>query len=561
MPWGVEPELGSGHHHHHRHNEEQEDISREEDDDASVESESESESGGEEEGGMEVERSDSDEVDGHQQQHVNKRRRIEGQEGEEGGNNGGGGGVMVMMENGNVAPVAGMGGGVGGVGVVDGSSNMNLGGGGGSNGNGDGDANNGNGNNGSNDGRVPHFKPGLPDPDDKGENDCFFEDCQTRAGGNQYFIKHLMDKHGLIRGDQGRQEGGRRKAPKYLAVCPTNWPFNYGTSSSCGVCSEITTLLNVVGEHNHESPAICSFCWTYFGDRAGLAAHINQGPCRSNEGFSRKLTLIRHMFATALRMPDGPELAKQSEGQRRAHAEAERAARAEKYAAEQAAEQEWRAQQQQVRRQRQQRGPGEDAVGVAVGVVAPVMGGAGGRRRNGVQQQQQQVVQQQQQAVQQHPAYVQGQQPAGPSPMGQQFAISAGGQPIDGLPNLQVQGGGVGQGVPEYAVPSAAAEAMARSIERLTGVIGDLTATNSQLLAEMRAREQHISNRDIQIRSREERINALSAENKKLSAEVARLTALVNGGLGMDGAGGQVVMGGGDVGGLDQGGPMEEEEV
>lgn len=39
-----------------------------------------------------------------------------------------------------------------------------------------------------NDSRIPHFKPGLPDPDDKGENDCFFEDCLTRAGGNQYFV-------------------------------------------------------------------------------------------------------------------------------------------------------------------------------------------------------------------------------------------------------------------------------------------------------------------------------------------------------------------------------------
>ncbi|KAK4666933.1 hypothetical protein QC763_304645 [Podospora pseudopauciseta] len=463
----------------------------------------------------------SDEGEGHQDnnntQHLAKRRRM-------GDNH-----LHPSMEgNGNVAPVAGMGGG----GVVDPS----LGGGGGGGGGG------------GNDGRVPHFKPGLPDPDDKGENDCFFEDCQTRAGGNQYFIKHLMDKHGLIRGDQGRQEGGRRKAPKYLAVCPTNWPFNYGTSSSCGPCSDITTLLNVVGEHNHESPAICSFCWTYFGDRAGLAAHINQGPCRSNEGFSRKLTLIRHMFATALRIPDGPELAKQSEGQRRAHAEAERAARAEKYAAEQLAEQEWRNQQQAQRRQRQQRGGSPPMVAAPAPAVQAVVVGNNRRRTTGAVANGALQGQQQQQVVQQPGFHG--------SPMGQQFAISAGG--IDGLPGLAQQAAGVSPGAaPDYVVPAATAEAMARSIERLSGIIGDLTATNSQLLQELRSRDQHISNRDIQIRSREERINALSAENKKLSAEVARLTAIASGQLGIDGAGG-VVMGGDS--GLDQGEPMEDAE-
>ncbi|KAK4181847.1 hypothetical protein QBC36DRAFT_373789 [Triangularia setosa] len=509
MPWGVEPEQGDR------------EESRDHDDASeSVVSVSSNEEG------MDVNGHSDDNGNDLNETHASKRRRTEDN--------------MESSGNGNVAPVAGMG--VGG-GVVD----LNL-----NNSNNNNNNNNNNSNN-QNDPRVPHFKPGLPDPDDKGENDCFFEDCQTRAGGNQYFIKHLMDKHGLIRGDQGRQEGGRRKAPKYLAVCPTNWPFNYGTSSSCGVCSDITTLLNMVGEHNHESPAICSFCWTYFGDRAGLAAHINQGPCRSNEGFSRKLTLIRHMFATALRIPEGPELAKQSEGQRRAHAEAERAARAEKYAAEQLAEQEWRNQQQAHRRQRQQRPESPPMLPAAQ--VQPVVVGGSGRRRNAGGQNgvtataQGQVVQQQQ-----HPGFH-------GSPMGQQFSISAGG--IDGLPNLaqQATAAGVSPGAaPDYVVPAATAEAMARSIERLSGIIGDLTATNSQLLQEMRSRDQHISNRDIQIRSREERINALSAENKKLSAEVARLTAIASGQLGMDGAGG-VVMVGAAGGGLDQGGePMEEVE-
>jgi Wiskott-Aldrich syndrome protein len=38
------------------------------------------------------------------------------------------------------------------------------------------------------DGSVPFFKAGLPEPDDKSENDCFFAGCVTRAGGNQYFV-------------------------------------------------------------------------------------------------------------------------------------------------------------------------------------------------------------------------------------------------------------------------------------------------------------------------------------------------------------------------------------
>jgi len=36
--------------------------------------------------------------------------------------------------------------------------------------------------------RVPFFKAGLGDPDDKAENDCFFDSCTTRAGGNQYIM-------------------------------------------------------------------------------------------------------------------------------------------------------------------------------------------------------------------------------------------------------------------------------------------------------------------------------------------------------------------------------------
>ncbi|KAK4231328.1 hypothetical protein QBC38DRAFT_355002 [Podospora fimiseda] len=357
-----------------------------------------------------------------------------------------------------------------------------------------------------NDPRIPHFKPGLPDPDDKGENDCFFEDCLTRAGGNQYFIKHLIDKHCLIRGDQGRSEGGRRKTPKYLTLCPTDWPFTHGASSSCTHCGDITTLLNVEGHRSHESPAICSFCWTYFDNRSGLICHINEGPCKSNEGFARKLTLIRHMFVTGLRNPEAAQISQASEGQRKAHAEAERVARAEKYAMEQQqheqAQMEWRAHTQAQRAQRQQRAPTPPRS--HVGGYANHRFTANGAGNNVP------------------PAIP-------PPPLHPAAAPVAAMAPIpppapDGLvPAYQP----TPQAAIDYAVPSATVEAMARSIERLSGIIGDLTAANTRLLQEVQLRDQQVSGRDQQVRSRDERIIALSAENKKLVAEVARLTERV----------------------------------
>ncbi|KAL2177255.1 uncharacterized protein P884DRAFT_300163 [Thermothelomyces heterothallicus CBS 202.75] len=131
---------------------------------------------------------------------------------------------------------------------------------------------------GSDDDRVPFFKAAFADPDDKGENDYFFESCITRAGGTQ---KQFRDKHGLIRSDQGRQEGGRRKSPKYLTLCPTDWPFT----------------------HNY----------------------------RSNEMFSGKLALIRHLYAETIRLPGADAISRAAAEQREAHAELERAARSERW--------------------------------------------------------------------------------------------------------------------------------------------------------------------------------------------------------------------------------------
>jgi Wiskott-Aldrich syndrome protein len=38
------------------------------------------------------------------------------------------------------------------------------------------------------DGRVPFFKRDLAEPDEKGDNDCFFDTCGTRAGGVSYLM-------------------------------------------------------------------------------------------------------------------------------------------------------------------------------------------------------------------------------------------------------------------------------------------------------------------------------------------------------------------------------------
>jgi Wiskott-Aldrich syndrome protein len=36
--------------------------------------------------------------------------------------------------------------------------------------------------------RVPFFKRNLAEPDDKGDNDCFFDTCATKAGGTSYLM-------------------------------------------------------------------------------------------------------------------------------------------------------------------------------------------------------------------------------------------------------------------------------------------------------------------------------------------------------------------------------------
>ncbi|KAL2128398.1 hypothetical protein VTI74DRAFT_9254 [Chaetomium olivicolor] len=353
--------------------------------------------------------------------------------------------------------------------------------------------------------KVPFFKSGLVDPDDKGENDCFFDSCVTRAGGNQYFVKHLMDKHGLIRGDQGRQEGGRRKTPKYLTLCPTNWPYIYGSTSSCRSCGDITGLLAVLGDRNHESPGICSFCWSYFPTRRDLVTHINQGPCKSNEMFSRKLLLIRHMYAESLRVPGAEQVSQAAADQRQAHTEAERAARHERWQLEAQLQQQAQEHLRQIQAQQaQQQQPHHES-------PPPRLQGQHHR------------------PAPSHPAFPQLNPPPPPpltpsrggSVPPQQNPLHS--SPLHSLPNNM----GLLHTAVDYAVPSATAEAMVRTIERLSGVIADLAATNAQLVQDLRAKDQLVAARDQQVRARDDRILALSGENKRLAVEVARLGVLV----------------------------------
>jgi Tfp pilus assembly protein FimV len=66
-------------------------------------------------------------------------------------------------------------------------------------------------------------------------------------------------------------------------------------------------------------------------------------------------------------------------------------------------------------------------------------------------------------------------------------------------------------------IPTAATDSLARSVERLSAIIADLTATNTQLLSDLRARDAQLAGRDQQVRARDERILALSGEVKRLS--------------------------------------------
>ncbi|KAK4043354.1 hypothetical protein C8A01DRAFT_32480 [Parachaetomium inaequale] len=381
------------------------------------------------------------------------------------------------------------------------------------------------------DDKVPFFKSPLADLDDKGENDCFFDSCVTRAGGNQYLMKHFRDKHGLIRGDQGRQEGGKRKAPKYLTLCPTNWPFTYNSSSSCHACGDISGLFAVLGQREHESPAICSFCWTYLPTRRDLVTHIDEGPCKSNEMFAGKLTLVRHMYAGTLRIPGADEISRAAAEQRQAHADAERAARSEKWQLEQQMQQQAQEHLRQLQAQQSQ------------------------------QQQQQQSQPQPRTPIHpeyHHPPPQQAPPPATqppfsihrftptapppilpptPSPAPENPVPHTSAPPPPGTPHTGAGAGtvvsaaGVGAvGGVDYAVPAATAEAMARSIERLSGIVGDLTAANALLLQEVRVRDR--------------RIEELGRERERLVGEVGRLGGKVGGSVG--GGDGGVREGGGE---------------
>ncbi|AEO55374.1 hypothetical protein MYCTH_2299133 [Thermothelomyces thermophilus ATCC 42464] len=379
---------------------------------------------------------------------------------------------------------------------------------------------------GSGDDRVPFFKAAFADPDDKGENDCFFESCITRAGGTQDLLKHFRDKHGLIRSDQGRHEGGRRKLPKYLTLCPTDWPFTHNYSSSCKSCGDVGGLFNVLGQREHESPAICSFCWTYLPTRHDLVRHIYQRPCRSNEMFSGKLALIRHLYAETIRLPGADAISRAAAEQREAHAELERAARFERWRLEQQLQQQT---QEQLRQLQASGGQCQPPTPQAPGHLHPVAHFPPDEHPS-PNQQSLPPAQHHNPATAQPPAASPPAPVQAPAPDGNPSfithastitptttiaaaaAAAAAAPPPPPPPPLAVTGGtpmsvpvsGTGSTFPGPTAAAAAdpalsssssatIAAMARSIERLTAVVSDLAAANARLMRDLWARDRQLA--------------------------------------------------------------------
>jgi Wiskott-Aldrich syndrome protein len=64
---------------------------------------------------------------------------------------------------------------------------------------------------------------------------------------------------------------------------------------------------------------------------------------------------------------------------------------------------------------------------------------------------------------------------------------------------------------------------MARSIERLSTAVAELTAANTRLVQDVRVKDGQLAAREEMLRKKEDRVKALSLENERLSNEVGRL--------------------------------------
>ncbi|EGS21372.1 uncharacterized protein CTHT_0032270 [Thermochaetoides thermophila DSM 1495] len=359
------------------------------------------------------------------------------------------------------------------------------------------------------------FKPNLPEPDDHEVTECWFEHCNARSGntrGHNYMQKHFTDKHALIRADQGRTEiGGRFKSPKYLALCPTDWPFNYVLGPSCKWCTTIQGIRAIIGDPTHEGPAICTFCWTFLPTRADLIRHVDHGPCKSNEMYERKLAMIRDLYLAAIRMPDAPAIARAAEGARAERAAAERVARSEEWQIERAMQQRamehmrlWKQrqlQQQQQQQQQQQEQLGQDDVATTAEQAAPTPPAPIHTSYQASQQapasafSTQRFISTEDAGSEGTPGPSSYAAPAVPAPTRQSalagtavsYAQPAAAPALAG-PGVAAGGDGTGNG---WA--TAAIDAMARSIDRLSSVVAELTATNTQLTRELKERDERIA--------------------------------------------------------------------
>ncbi|KAH6856709.1 hypothetical protein B0I37DRAFT_368137 [Chaetomium sp. MPI-CAGE-AT-0009] len=310
---------------------------------------------------------------------------------------------------------------------------------------------------------VPFFRPAPVNPDEKAKNDCFFDSCVTKTCWHCYLIKHFKEKHCLIRSDQ-RPGLGTQRSPKYLTVCPTDWPFNHNSRTSCRFCDNIIGLTTVLGQREHESPAICSLCWAYLPTRRDPATHITQKTCKKNGTFPRKLALIWRMYADTLRIPGADKISRFVLVGQTAYAENERVARLMKQ------EPHKREQAQIEPRKLRPLAPKPQPLPLPQAYPFP------------------------------HPATSHSiarpcrqYAPLTPSPDIATLPLHSPAAPAQ-LPTPEATPEATPPPV-DYVTPSSsavAAESMARSIDRLAGAVSDLTEANKRLLREVRMRDEHI---------------------------------------------------------------------
>ncbi|KAK3292346.1 uncharacterized protein B0H64DRAFT_467139 [Chaetomium fimeti] len=339
---------------------------------------------------------------------------------------------------------------------------------------------------------VPFLKHPPENPDERAQKDCLFHLCRATSGRYYFFI----NKHCFIRGER-EPVASIPKSPKYFTVCPTDWPFNHNSSSSCGSCKTITGLTAVLGQPRHESPSICSICWAYLPTRRDLIRHATQEICRRNVVFRPRLALIWRMYADALRIPGADEISHSTAKERKVRAEAASVARRGKQESHDQAQNELRElpplepepQPPQIPQafppsypkatphlppqpcfpQHTTPPPTPPPLVIALSSSPPTAGAGAAAGGGG--------------AVAPPPTPVSTPEPTPPPPPPAERAIPpwplVGDHAIHAVP-------------PVPPTTTAETETLARSVDRLTGVVSDLAEANKRLLREVRVRDERI---------------------------------------------------------------------